>query len=228
MEKYDYGILFIEDEVVIRQNYVTYLRRYFSNVYEVGDAYEAMRTYKDKKPSILIIDINLPGKSGIEFLQEIRKYDHTTKAIMLTAMSDVQTLLDVSDLKLTKYLIKPISRSELQEALELAIDELQSFTVYSNDIVALKDGYTWDKKAKKLFCNNVEQLLTKKEIALLSLLCSNTNQTFNTEDIIFELWYDVDMAKVGSLKTIIKKLRKKLPEGSIKNVFGVGYKMEVH
>ena len=227
MQEYDYSILFVEDEEDVRKNYVTYLQRYFSNVYEVGNAKDAYRIYKEKKPSILIIDINLPGESGIEFLQKVREHDYTTKAIMLTAMSDVETLLRVSDLKLSKYLVKPISRGELQEALEIAIDEMQNFTIYSNDIIALKDSYAWDKKGKKLFKNGVEQLLTKKEAALLALLFSNTNRTFNTEDIIFELWYDSDTQKVSSLKTLIKQLRKKLPENTIKNVFGIGYKVEI-
>jgi DNA-binding response OmpR family regulator len=227
MQKYDYSILFVEDEEDVRKNYVAYLQRYFSNVYEVGDAKEAYQVYKEKKPSILIIDVNLPGESGIEFLQKVREHDYATKAIMLTAMSDVETLLRVSDLKLTKYLVKPISRGELQEALEMAVEEMQNFTIYSNDIIALKDSYTWDKKGKKLFKNGVEQMLTKKEIALLALLFSNTNRTFNTEDIIFELWYDTDTEKVSSLKTLIKQLRKKLPENTIKNVFGIGYKVEI-
>jgi DNA-binding response OmpR family regulator len=227
MEQYKYSVLFIEDEEDIRKNYVAYLKRYFSNVYEVGNAKDAYKVYKDKKPSILIVDINLPGESGIDFLKKVREHDHTTKAIMLTAMSDVETLLEVSDLKLSKYLVKPISRNELQEALEFAIDEIQNFTVYANDIVILKESFTWDKKAKKLFQNNIEQALTKKEVALLNLLCNNLNQTIQTEDIIFELWYDVDMSKLGSLKTIIKKLRKKLPEHTIKNVFGIGYTIKL-
>jgi DNA-binding response OmpR family regulator len=225
MEKYNYTILFIEDEESVRKNYVAYLKRFFHTVYEVGDAKEAYKVYKDKHPSILIIDVNLPGESGIDFLKKVREHDHSVRAIMLTAMSDVQTLLNVSDLKLTKYLIKPISRDELQEALEIAMEELQNYTIISNDIIVMKDSYHWDKKTKKLYHNKVEQNLTKKEIALLHLLFSNPNQTFSSEDIIFELWYDIDMTKMSSLKTIIKKLRKKLPEDTIKNVFGVGYRI---
>jgi len=228
MDKYDYSILFVEDEEDVRKNYVSYLKRFFTTVYEVGDAKEAYRVYKEKHPSILIIDVNLPGESGIDFLKRVREHDHSVRAIMLTAMSDVQTLLSVTDLKLTKYLIKPISRDELQEALVVAIEELQNYTIISNDIVVMKDSYHWDRKTKKLYHNKVEQSLTKKEIALLNLLFSNTNQTFATEDIIFELWYDVDMSKLSSLKTIIKKLRKKLPQDTIKNVFGVGYKIELN
>jgi DNA-binding response OmpR family regulator len=225
MQKYPYSLLFVEDEVEVRKNYAEYLRRYFQEVYEVGDAQEAYKVYKEKHPSILVIDVNLPGESGIEFLKRVREYDMAVKAIMLTAMSDVQTLLSVSDLKLTKYLVKPISRQELHEALELAIEEMNRYSISANDLVMMRDGYHWDKRLKKLYKDNIEQSLTNKEVALLSVLFSNTNQVHSSEDIIFELWYDIDSNKLNSLKTIIKKLRKKLPEDTIKNVFGVGYRI---
>ena len=225
MQKYPYSLLFVEDEVEVRKNYAEYLRRYFQEVYEVGDAQEAYKVYKEKHPSILVIDVNLPGESGIEFLKRVREYDMAVKAIMLTAMSDVQTLLSVSDLKLTKYLVKPISRQELHDALELAIEEMNRYSISANDLVMMRDGYHWDKRLKKLYKDNIEQSLTHKEVALLSVLFSNTNQVHSSEDIIFELWYDIDSNKLNSLKTIIKKLRKKLPEDTIKNVFGVGYRI---
>jgi len=225
MQKYPYSLLFVEDEVEVRKNYAEYLRRYFQEVYEVGDAQEAYKVYKEKHPSILVIDVNLPGESGINFLKRVREYDMAVKAIMLTAMSDVQTLLSVSDLKLTKYLVKPISRQELHDALELAIEEMNRYSISANDLVMMRDGYHWDKRLKKLYKDNIEQSLTHKEVALLSVLFSNTNQVHSSEDIIFELWYDIDSNKLNSLKTIIKKLRKKLPEDTIKNVFGVGYRI---
>ena len=221
-----YDLLYVEDESDVRRNYAEYLKRFFRNVYEAGSAEEALKIYKKKKPSILIIDINLPQKSGIDFLQEVRKSDHTTKAIMLTANSEVQTLLNASELKLTKYLVKPISRNNLKDAIALAIQEIQDFTTMSNKIIQLKDSFYWDSENKKLLQQDKEHTLTKKEIELLSLLFSNINRTFSVDDIVFELWYDAEESKVDALKTLIKGLRKKLPEGTIKNIFGVGYRIE--
>ncbi len=222
-----YDLLYIEDEDEVRRNYTEYLERFFRNVYEAASAQEALLIYKKKKPSIIIIDINLGEKSGIEFLQEIRKSDHTTKAIMLTANSDVSTLLSASELKLTKYLVKPVSRSELKEALSLAIDEIQNFTTLANKIIPLKDSFYWDNENKKLLQQDKEHFLTKKEIELLSFLFSNISRTFSADDIIYELWYDSDNSKQSALKTLIKDLRKKLPTGTIKNIFGVGYTIEI-
>lgn len=222
-----HDLLYIEDETEVRRNYVEYLERFFHNVYEASNATEALKTYKSKKPAILIIDINLPGKSGIEFLQEVRKSDHTTKAIMLTANSDVQTLLNATELKLTRYLVKPVSRSDLRDAIALAEEELLNYTVFTNKIIKMKDSFYWDQENKKLFNQDEEHVLTKKEIELLTILFSNINKTFSADDIIYELWYYAEEPKGNALKTLIKSLRKKLPEGSIKNVFGVGYKIEI-
>ena len=222
-----YDLLYVEDETEVRRNYVEYLERFFQNVYEAKDANQAMKLYKTKKPSILIIDINLPGKSGIDFLREVRKSDHSTKAIMLTANSDIKTLLSATELKLTKYLVKPVSRSDLREAITLAQEELLNYSTVSNKMIKMKDSFFWDNENKKLLSHNQEQTLTKKEIELLTLLFSNVRKTFSSEDIILELWYHSEESKTDALKTLIKTLRKKLPEGSIKNIFGVGYKLEV-
>ena len=222
-----YDLLYVEDETEVRRNYVEYLERFFLNVYEAGDAAQAYSLYKSKKPAILIIDINLPGKSGIDFLRDVRKTDHTTKAIMLTANSDVETLLNATELKLTKYLVKPVSRSDLREAISLAEEELRNFTTQSNKIIKLKDSFYWNQEDKKLLHKKEEQTLTKKEIELLTLLFSNINKVFSVEDIILELWYYSDMPKDSSVKTLIKGLRKKLPKDTIKNIFGVGYTIEV-
>ena len=65
-------LLYVEDETEVRRNYVEYLERFFETVYEAKDAVDALQIYKRKHPTILIIDINLPGMSGIEFLQKIK------------------------------------------------------------------------------------------------------------------------------------------------------------
>ena len=225
-DKYSYEILYVEDEAEVRRNYVSYLKRFFHTVHEAGDAKEALKIYQTKNPSILIVDINLPGKSGVDFLKEIREGDHAIKAIMLTANSDVETLVAATELKLTKYLIKPVSRLDLKNALFLAMEEMLNYRTIANKIIKMKDSCYWDQENKKLMKEDEALNLTKKEIELLSLLFTNTRKTFSSDDIIYELWYDADEPKNDALKTLIKHLRKKLPKDTIKNVFGVGYKIE--
>ncbi len=126
---YPYKILFVEDDQVIRENYVAYLKMMFSEVYEAKDGEEAYALYKIKKPDLMIVDINLPKLTGLELLKKIRENDHTTKAIMLTAHTDKSFLLEAIQLKLTQYLVKPVSSKDLNEALELTIKELLQYNV---------------------------------------------------------------------------------------------------
>ena len=85
-----------------------------------------------------------------------------------------------------------------------------------------------DCDRKALLHKNTEVLLTNKERKVLALLISSPNATFSYDDIIFDVWYDISEDRIDALKTIIKNLRKKLPAECIKNVFGVGYKIELH
>jgi len=139
MEQFNYTILLVEDEIEIRHNFVLYLKHFFKAVYEASNGNEAYSIYKDKKPDIMIIDINLPSMNGLELLSKIRQNDHTTRALMLTAHAHSEYLMKATELKLTKYLLKPISRAELKEALELTIGELQRFTTISNEITHFKE-----------------------------------------------------------------------------------------
>jgi len=225
-DTYPFNILFVEDEKEIRDNYVTYLKMFFNEVYEAVNGEEAYEIYKQKKPHIMIIDINMPKMNGIELLSKIRETDHTTKAIMLTAHTDTTLLLDASVLKLTKYLVKPISRNELRDALELAIKEIRSFSISPLKKIHLKNDCTWDYESEELTCSNRAIKLTNKERKVFILFISNLNKIFTNEELIYEAWINDDYGSEDGLKTLIKSLRKKLPQDTIKNVFGVGYKIE--
>lgn len=220
-----YNILFVEDEKATRDNYVRYLKRYFLDVYEADNGEDAYKIYKEKKPHILIVDINIPKLNGIELLKKIRKDDHTTKAIILSAHSQTNYLLEAAELKLTKYLVKPISREELKSALNLVLKELCNFNVSAKKVLYLKENFYWDFDSKELFSSATSILLTNKEKKILSILISNLNRTFTYDEIIVKVWYSYEEDKIDALKTIIKNLRKKLPRDTIKNIYGIGYRL---
>jgi len=225
--KYPYSVLFIEDEESIRNNYTNYLKEYFEKVYEAEDGLSAYEIYKTKKPQILIVDIHIPYMNGIELLRKIRETDHTTKAIMLTAHADTDYLLQAAELKLTKYLVKPISRQELKEALTLVTNELSHFKVSSNRVVHLLNNYVWDYTKEEISQNGTSLELTNLERRMMILFFKNINIVLPLDNIIYEVWDDSEKGNHTSLKTLIKNLRKKMPLDIIKNVFGVGYKLEV-
>jgi len=176
--------------------------------------------------TILIIDISLPKMSGIDLLEIIRQRDHTTKAMMLTAHSTADFLLRVTDLKLSRYLIKPITRDELRDALSTTIAELEQFSTVSKEILVLRDGYSWDLKDKRLLSGNVTIGLSVHETKILDLLCNNLNTDISYEKIIIYVWDDFERDKTNSLKMAINRLRKKLPSDTIQNIYGFAYRVE--
>lgn len=223
-DKAPYDILFVEDEVGMRTNYVQYLQRFFRNVYEAGDGEEAYKIYQKKKPQILFVDINIPKLNGLELMRKIREHDHSCKAIILTAYSDESYLLESTELKLSKYLIKPISRQELRKTLDWVMQELDEFTTLAKEYMSLTENFYWDKEQKELLSGTDVVSLTYKEREFLTLIFAKANIVFSYENIIMDLWGDNEEGRMDALKTILKNLRKKLPKDTIKNVFGVGYK----
>ena len=224
-EKKKFSVLYAEDEQPIREKYSQFLKRFCTNVYEAKDGEEAFKIYKEKRPDIMIVDINMPKMNGLDLVAKIRENDHTTKVIMLTAHSDTEYLLNATNLKLTKYLIKPVNREDLTNALNLAIDELAKFEIYSKNITYLKNNLYWDNSAQELYSNDEMISLTKNEKLLTATLLSKLDTSFSYDEIIYKLWPNDFNDKLPALKTLVKGLRKKLPDGILENIRSMGYKI---
>lgn len=226
-EKYPYTILFIEDEEIILDNYTTYLKKIFSNVLTARDGEEALKIYNEEKPQIIIADIHIPKINGLSLLEMIRKKDFDVKLIVLTGHVTTEFLLQATSLKLINYLQKPISRLKLKESLSKAIDEISNYKVIRIENIILKDGYSWDIRNKTLKRENELIELTKKEILLLDLLFSNTEKIFSYDEILYQVWNDFDdEGNINSLKNLVRRLRLKLPDETIENVFKEGYRIK--
>lgn len=222
---YPYKILVVEDEEAIRKNYIIFLKMFFKEVYEADDGEKAYNLYKSEKPDIMIVDINIPKLNGLELIKKIREKDFTTKIIILTAHSDKYFLFEAIELKLIKYLVKPVSRKDLNEALDLAINEISQYTILNIKNIQLTDEYSWNTELKELKFHNKIIDLTNKERNFLSLLLSHKNRAFNYNEIFEYVWTNEELISLNSLKNLVKRLRKKLPENMISNVFNEGYKI---
>lgn len=218
-------VLYAEDEKELRDIMAEILSLEIEELYLAEDGEKAYELYKTKKPDIIVSDINMPKLTGIEFIQKVRQNDHNTRVIMLTAYSDLDYLLESTELKLTKYLLKPVSGSALFEALQLAYEELKSFRITNKKKLSLEENFYWDFKEQSLVQNDEEIHLTPKERKILNLLFFNLNQTITYDMLINEVWEDSEIYGVDSIKTMIKNLRKKLPKNTINNVYGTGFKV---
>lgn len=212
-----YTILCVEDEDGIRKRLVNTLKYYFDDVLEASNGEDGYDLYLEYKPDIVISDIEMPYKNGIELIQLIRKNDINTIIIMVTAYSNEEYLLDLINLNVNHYILKPINSDNLLTGIIKGLgDKLTKNIFFSIDCY-------FDIQQYKLFYNNEEIILRKREIEFLILL--HDNKILNYEQIEDYIWKDKSMS-MSALKTFIKELRQKLPLELIQNIPQTGYKLE--
>jgi two-component system, OmpR family, response regulator VanR len=217
----DISILIAEDETQLREHFVEYLKIFFETVYAAACGREALQLYRDRKPDIIIADINMPHLDGLSMIRKIRKHDRATRIIVLTAHSDTEKLLEAVELHLVKYLIKPIKSDELKQLLFAQIDEIRS----EADTLNFEDGYRWNRATRTLSHGNVPVELKASERRLLDILCTRANQSVSNEDIYNHLYADQPYKdfSLNAITSLVKRVRAKLPPKTISNVYGVGY-----
>lgn len=217
-------VLFVEDDKNLRDAMKNILQDEVAEVFFAKDGQEAYEIYKKVKPEILLVDINLPYLNGLELARKIREYDHATKIIMLTAQSDIDTILYATELKLTKYLIKPFNGKALFDALDMAVSELNKFNIAAKERLVINENLIWCFENKVLLEDSKEIPLTPKEKEILNLLLANLETIMSYDNIILYVWDEFKQDTINSLKMMVTNIRKKLPVDIIKTVYGIGYK----
>jgi DNA-binding response OmpR family regulator len=212
-------IMLVEDEYSIAQTIKRYLEDSGSIVDTFFDGLEAMSELgRGVSYDAYIIDINLPGASGLELLEKIKKTASELPVIIISADSDIETIDKAYKLGTEDYLKKPF------HIKELAI-KLEKISKNSNIKITFGDGLVFDSVARKLHANGEELELTKKELLFLELLLQNRGKIITNDhiqNIVYEYNYMSDLA----LRTLVKRVRLKVGKELIQNVSGLGYKIE--
>lgn len=216
-------ILFVEDDDIARENAVEYLQEKFQEVIEAKNGLEAWQLYVQHQPQIIITDIMMPKINGLELVERIRKNDKKTHIIVTSAFSTKEYLLRAIELQLVKFLIKPITQEQLDEALQMCCDMSRASLC---NIIELGYECYFDEYNKTVVHQKEVFQLRTKESLLLELLLKNQKRYVTYEEIEHMVWQNSSMSK-DALKTVIRDLKNKLPQGVLKNLSGTGYKIDV-
>lgn len=215
-------ILYLEDEDLIRENIAQILGYLFKNVVEATNYDEAIQKYENNNINIILSDITMAGKNGLDFVKYIRNSNNNIPIILLTAHTDTKFLLDAIKLNLVDYLRKPVNFNELKSTLKKAAE------IYfeNNDfVINFPDNIEYNFSKKQLFQDNKQVEVTKKEIALLEFLYKNKSRTVPKDEIMNYVWEDGYLVTESAFKSLMNKLRKKIGKNSIKNMSKVGYQI---
>lgn len=213
-------ILFLEDEIEIREILSEYMKLADYEVVETGNGDEAMEILKREKFDAVILDIMVEGSGGLEVLKFIRSDERLadTNVLMLTALDDLNTQINAFDLYCDDYIVKPVQPILLIKKLEMILKRRSPHTEVP------ESGLYLDEEGFRLLYDGRDLKLTVTEFQIISLLINHPTKVFSRENIITSL-YDTDFyASSRTIDSHIKNLRKKLPRNYIKTVIGAGYK----
>ncbi|NOX15559.1 MAG: response regulator transcription factor [Epsilonproteobacteria bacterium] len=208
-------ILCVEDNIGVRKRLVNTLNFYFQDVIEVSDGKEAYDAYQKSKIDVIITDIDMPNINGIELIKKIRKENVDIPIIVLTAYSNEEYLLELINLKINHFILKPINAQKLQNALQDIFTDID--TIKIDEILYI------NLNSMEIMSSGVATKITNKERLFLKLLYKNKSNVTKYQNIQDCVWQN-DIMSQSALKTFIKVLRKKFPKEVIENISGVGYR----
>ena len=212
------NILLVEDEPAVRTGTEQFLRQRGFTVVTATSGEEALKKFT--RADVIVLDIILPGMSGIEVLHQIRQTSDVP-VLMLTALHDEPTQLASFDELADDYMSKPFSLVILEKRLQALLRRRKpSQTLWQRGLASV------DFAAYQGFYDNADAHLKPKEVQLLKLLVDNPNMVWSRQAIIDKLWRDDEVPFDRVIDVYIKNLRKKLHLDCIITVKGVGYRYE--
>ncbi|EHZ1577677.1 butyrate response regulator transcription factor BumR [Campylobacter jejuni] len=216
-------ILVVEDEVKARESMINILSERFSKVIGAQNGDEGLKKFKKFKPDLVITDIVMPIMDGLDMAREIKEISDDVPIVVLSAYSEKERLLRSIDIGIDKYLIKPVDIEELFKVLDYLIGE----KIEANMLVKIFEEYQFNKTKRTLIYNGEEIVLTKKELAFISLLLKQPGALVLHEDIKKNVWIGEHVSDTA-VRTFIKRVRDKVGEDFIKNVPSLGYKININ
>ena len=212
-------ILFLEDEVTIREVLTEYMNVAGHKVTECGSGDEAVERLKDKSYDLAILDIKVPGISGLKVLEYIRnELKSDMGVIMLTAYEDINTQVEAFNYFADDYITKPASPIILLKRIDVLLRRI------SHDNSVKDTSLVIDDKAYRVYYEGKNLNLTVSEFLLLKTLHDSPHQVLTREQLILSIFNEDYTGNDRIIDAHIKNLRKKLPVNVIDTVIGIGYR----
>ncbi len=216
-------ILLLEDDYMLSDIIVSFLKEKFYDVVQVEDGESAIERASTDKFDLMILDINVPKLSGIDVVKNIRSYSDTTPIILITAYQDTAHLKKGFQSGCDDYIKKPFDLEEL----ELRINNIKKrFSIESDNKIEI-DSETYIIPSKNLLTIKDKNLqLANKETQILLYLSSRKKIVISSNELIQNIWRYEDMPTDATIRVYIKNLRSILGKNKIKTIRGSGYYFE--
>lgn len=220
-------ILLIDDEHDILEILSYNLEREGYQVFTADNGNDGIEKAKEILPDLILLDVMMPEKDGIETCQDLRKVKELQKTLIvfLSARGEEFSQLAGYQAGANDYVVKVIK----PKILISKINALLQLTNKADDISQVLDvgDLVIDKNNFRVTKNGQVFLLPKKEFDLLYLLASNTQKVFKREEILEKVWGNDVIVGERTIDVHIRRLREKLGDTAIQTLKGIGYKLVV-
>lgn len=221
-------ILIVDDDLNICELLRLYIEKDGYSTVVANDGIEAIKKFKEENPALVLLDLMLPGKDGLEVCREIRK-ESNCPIIMLTAKGEVFDKVLGLELGADDYMVKPFEGKEVTARIRAVLRRSgnKEETVKKVELENLQ--LDMSKYELKIKGKKVEAPPKEKE--LIYYLASHPNKVFTRDQLLNEIWGFDYFGDSRTVDVHIKRIRGKL-EGisdkwKLKTVWGVGYELEV-
>ena len=221
-----HNILIVEDDADIAESLHYNLKRENFRVTVAESAEKGLRIALDEKqtPSLVLLDLMLPGMSGMEFARRLRREQLTesTPIIMLTARAAEADKIAGLETGADDYIVKPFSVKEVIARVRAVLRRTEKDSVPKYEDAQL----SVDFDDMRVSCHGEDVKLTRKEFALLEHLIRNLGRVATRQQLLDNVWGYSYFGDTRTLDVHIRRLRQKMGEcgGSIETVVGIGYR----
>ena len=225
----DKTILVVEDEPSLAAVLCEYLAHVGFHTHAIDNGMEVIDWVKENKPDLLILDLMLPQRDGLDIYRELRTFSQVPVVMATAKVDEIDRLLGL-ELGADDYICKPYSPREVVARVKNVLRR----TCSTNQVAetANHPRINIDERTMSVFVNNQPITLTPAEFRLLSFLNSHIGQVFNREQLMHQIYDDRRVVTDRTIDSHIKNLRRKLQQADpnnecIKSIYGVGYKLEM-
>ena len=214
-------ILIIEDDFSLNQGLCRALKQENRQMIPCPNLKTAREQLLCSDPSLVLLDINLPDGSGLDFLKEIKTSSPLRPVILLTANDTDMDIVNGLEQGADDYITKPFSLSVLRARVNTQLRKKNNRA----DCIFRDHGFVFDFERMQFWADGAAVELSKTEQKLLRLLVENQGTTLSRSRLIDRIWTDgAEYVDENALSVTVKRLRDKLgAHDFIQTVYGIGY-----
>ena len=224
------SILVVDDEPTIAEVVSRYLERAGYATSVAPDGFHALARVAKSRPDLVVLDLMLPGLDGLEVLQRLQEAPgERTAVVLLTARGEESDRIAGLRLGADDYVVKPFSPAELVARVDAV---LRRTAPESPDDPPLRfEGLEIDPRARRVFVDGEEVVLTQREFDLLHFLACHPDRVFTRDQLMEAVWRFAFYTDTTTVTVQIRRLRAKIEADPsapqrIQTVWGVGYRFQ--